>query len=130
KSLAIREAVYLKDTADMDAKLYLGNAYNSIGDILWAKSEREEALASYQKGLTLYEELFKAKPVTNYNLGINWSLNGIAHVQTQMNDFPAALATYKRMLTVSEAILAAEPSNVEYRHNVALANVKVGDALT
>ncbi|HEX3101945.1 MAG TPA: protein kinase, partial [Pyrinomonadaceae bacterium] len=130
KSLAIRETLVASNPSDAGIKWSAGNSYNDVGDMLWAKSASEDALANYNKALTIFEELSKAEPTVNNNQGIVYSLNGIAHVQAQMNDPASAIETYKRKLTIANAILATAPENNVFRYAVAVSYLKLGDSFS
>lgn len=129
KALVIRQTLFLANPADDKIKFELGNSFNNVGDILWAKGENEDALSNYRQGLQLFEELSKSDSQNpKYFSGINYSLAGIAHVQTQLGDSKGALETYRRNLTSAETVLALNPTK-ESQRGVAIANLKLGDAL-
>ncbi|HRH46518.1 MAG TPA: protein kinase, partial [Pyrinomonadaceae bacterium] len=100
KALIIRQTLFSANPTDDNIKYELGNSFNNVGDILWAKGENEDALLTYRQGLQLFEELSKNDSQNpKYFSGLNYSLNGIAHVQTQLGDSKGALETYRRNLT-------------------------------
>ena len=130
KALAIRERLHEANPADESGRHQLGNAYKSIGDILWGTSANRDSLENYQKSLAVYTELSSASPENpKYRYRMAASLNGIGHAQEQMGDTRAALDSYRQMLANNEAAMLSEPSNVEYRRDVGIAKFKVGDCL-
>ncbi len=130
KSLAIREMVFASNPTDAATEFSIGNSYNNIGNILWAKNENEDAILSYQHGLTIHESLSKSGSTVDYNRGRIIALNGIAHAQSQKGDMTGALETYRTMLAVSESILATNPADANYRRNVAVGYLKLADSLS
>lgn len=129
KALVIRQTLFSVNPTDDKIKFELGNSFNNVGDILWAKGENEDALSNYRQGLQLFEELSKSDSQNpKYFSGINYSFTGIAHVQTQLGDSKGALETYRQNLTSAETVLALNPTN-ESQRGVAIAHLKLGDAL-
>ena len=130
KALAIREAPGMVNRADAKTKLELGNSYEKLGDILWAKGESDGALSNYRKAFAAFEKLDQADPNNSrYVSALNLALNGIAHVQTQTGDVKGALETYRKFLAGAEGLLAVDVTDEQNLYNVAVANIKVGDAL-
>lgn len=128
KAVEIREELYRQDPSSL-AKYELGNGYKNLGDILWSAGANEQALSHYEKAMTFFNELSGEDPANlKYRSRVNAVLNGIGHVQEQMDDLPGALESYTRMLTADRELLAAEPNNDEYRRGVAVSYLKVGDA--
>jgi non-specific serine/threonine protein kinase/serine/threonine-protein kinase len=131
KALAIREALFAVNRTDATAKSDLANDYDLVADILWAQGENDEAILNYRKALALFEELVQSDPKNVRDVGgLDVTLNGIAQVQLQRGDINSALDTYRRALAGAEAVLTTDPTNHDYLSSVAIANLKVGDALT
>ena len=129
KALAIREELYAANRPDARTELELGRCYQKVADIFWAKGENDQALSNYRKALAILEKLVQADAKNSqYVIELNRTLNGIGHVQAQSGDFKGALDTCRRFLAGAEILLAADAAGKNVR-NVAVANLRVGDAL-
>ena len=126
KGVAILEALPASEANMPQSRAALGQGYEKVGDILWARGESADSQASYRRALSIYEDL-KTNGELSDNSSLNRVYNRIGQTQEQVGDLVSALQSYQLSLEQSQTLAAAEPENTKYRRAVAIAYAKIGD---
>ncbi len=126
KGVAILEALPVSEANMPQSLAALGQGYEKVGDILWARGESADSQANYRKALSIYEDL-KTNGELFDSSSLNRVYNRIGQTQEQVGDLVRALQSYQLSLEESQTLAAAEPENIKYRRAVAIAFAKIGD---
>lgn len=130
KALAIRQALFSKTPQDAQTRVDLALSFEKVGDVLWAKGSNAESKESYQKALTMIENLDAEKSLpSSENYSFVRLYNRIGYTQEQIGDFEGALESYQKSRIYGENLIKAEPANTKYRRGLAVGYLKIGDIL-
>jgi tetratricopeptide (TPR) repeat protein len=101
---------------------------NKVGDMLRAQGQPAEALASYQKALTIVDKLATQDPENaRWQRDLSVTCNKVGDVLNDQKQLPEAEKSYQRGLTIRERLAKQDPENVEWQHDLALSYERVGD---
>ena len=102
-----------------------------IGDILFSKGETEEALASYEKGLAIAEELARKDGKSNLELhrDLSVSYDRIGDLLDKKGDLAGALTHFKKGLAIAKALSRQDPENKAWAWDLSASYERVGDVL-
>lgn len=135
KAVATFEELASSRAADLQPRIDLASAYDSLGDLLGrpgvsSLGDREGALAAYRKSLDHWQAALNTD-ATNRRAqrAIGISAMKLADVHTERGDKDAALDNYRKAQQVLEAFSAADPSSVSARRTLAVLYRKMGAAL-
>ena len=85
------------------------------------------ALAAYQAGLTIREDLAKRDPAnTQWQRDLSVSHNKMGDVLVSQGDGPGALAAYQAALTIREGLAKRDLANTQWQVDVAVSCSKLG----
>jgi predicted negative regulator of RcsB-dependent stress response len=105
-------------------------ALNGIGDVLVFQGDGPGALAAYQAGLTIREDLAKRDPAnTQWQRDLSVSHNKMGDVLVSQGDGPGALAAYQAGLTIAEDLAKRDPANTQWQRDLSVSHNKMGDVL-
>jgi tetratricopeptide (TPR) repeat protein len=132
--------VYLDNLAaesggDASLRGELASAYGKIGDIqgnpFFANlGDMDGALASYNKGLAIREDLFAADPGNkNVRFNLSLSLGSIGDLHWAKGDYPNALDEYRRALILAESVANEDPSAAANKYALAHRHYSIGQTL-
>ena len=128
KALAIREAMHGIDPDNSRIRYDVATDHEMIGDILWAQGENSGAEEDYNIAFAAYDELARNRTSPDVSaLGRIYARLG--QIQKQNGNFEKAAASYESSLKEAEALMVAEPGNLDRRRGVAVAYSKTGDIL-
>jgi hypothetical protein len=98
-----------------------------MGEVLVAQGDGPGALAAYQAGLTIAEDLAKRDPAnTEWQRDLSISNNKIGDVLVAQGDGAGALAAYQAGLTIAEDLAKHDPANTQWQVDVAVSCGKLG----
>jgi predicted negative regulator of RcsB-dependent stress response len=107
-----------------------GCALNGNGDVLVVQGDSAGALAAYQTGLMIREDLAKLDPVNmEWQRDLFVSKTKIGDVLVAQGDGAGALATYQSGLTIAEGLAKRDPANTQWQRDLSVSNIKIGDLL-
>ena len=113
----------LDETCDADAHFAQGFEFRKTG-------RPEEAIASYQKALTLYEALAKAHPTElKYQSDLANTHNAQGNLFLQMDHldcYRQAEVSYQKALTIRAALAKADTTVTEYQSDLANTHYNMG----
>ncbi|MFN9629578.1 MAG: NB-ARC domain-containing protein, partial [Cyanobacteriota bacterium] len=105
-------------------------AWAGIGDVRRAQGNGPGALAAYQAGLTIAEDLAKRDPAnTEWHRDLSVSHYRIGDVLVSQGNGPGALAAYHAGLTIAEDLAKRDPANTQWQRDLSVSNTKIGDVL-
>lgn len=118
------------------ARANLALIHSRVGDAQAETGDLTGALASYQKSVAIHESLVRENPSNatlrrELKVAYNWLGNFLGNPSfINQGDKTSALGYYRKGLTISEELVAADPKNVLARVDLAISYGKVGDVLT
>ncbi len=133
KALPVLERLASADPGNEELRQRLSDGYSMLGRGLLITNQLQGALEQFQRTVDVREELARAHP-ENYRyqreLMIAYSKVGdvLGPVAPTLDDPVRALASYKKMLAISENLAAADPANARAQFDYAMALTKTGDA--
>ncbi|MFN6338479.1 MAG: tetratricopeptide repeat protein [Cyanobacteriota bacterium] len=102
-------------------------ALNGIGDVLVLQGDGPGALAAYQAGLRIAEDLAKRDPAnTEWQRDLSVSQEKMGDVMKLQQNFPAALASYQASLAIRDNLTSHDPSNALWQVDLAEACLALG----
>lgn len=129
----MREAMDITDKllpGSQELAVYEGATRNPafLGDALAETGRYDEALAMYQKSLSLAEQAPAAFPDKAVKHRIVVAKERLGFIYDTMGDWQRSLDNHLQFLAIEEQLALVEPSNVEYMRARATALDHVGDA--
>ncbi|WP_411873426.1 tetratricopeptide repeat protein [Vulcanococcus limneticus] len=107
-----------------------GWGLNGRGDVLVAQGDGPGALAAYQAGLAIAEDLAKRDPAnTEWQRDLSVSNIKIGDVLVAQGDGPGALAAYQAGLAIAEGLAKRDPANTEWQRDLSVSHDRIGDVL-
>lgn len=116
KAAKLREAVYLANPADLDAKEKLAANYYTTARTLWNNSQTAEASEAFERSLKLRRELVAAVPASvefQNRLAVLLIDYGAIPVFNSQTD--KALVLFDEALAIVEKLRAADPNNADFK---------------
>jgi tetratricopeptide (TPR) repeat protein len=111
----------------------LSVSYNKIGDVLVALGDCPGALAAYCKDLAITESLATSDPAnTQWQRDLSVSHDRIGDMlctQGDIGTYDKALASYRKGLSIREALAARNPANTQWQRDLSVSHNKIGDML-
>lgn len=108
----------------------LSVALHAVGDVLRARGQLEEALASYRGSLVIRERLAAAdRGNAQWQRDLSAVHNRIGDALESQGKLDAALASYRKSVAICEAMAAADPGNPIWQRSLSVALGRVGDVL-
>ena len=102
-------------------------AWLGFGDVLVKQGDGPGALAAYQAGLRIREDLAKRDPAnTEWQRDLSVSHERMGDVLVKQGDGPGALAAYQAGLRIAEDLAKRDPANTEWQVDVAVSCAKLG----
>jgi tetratricopeptide (TPR) repeat protein len=105
-----------------------------LGDFLASRGQAgdaEQALAYYQRSLTVSEELLRANPQSAQAArDVSVSLERKGDLLLRLNRSAEAAELFKQVLPIREKLLAANPGSAAAKQDVAVARFNVGEGLS
>jgi hypothetical protein len=98
-----------------------------MGDVLVSQGDGPGALAAFQAGLTIREDLAKRDPAnTQWQRDLSVSHERMGDVLVSQGDGPGALAAFQAGLTIAEDLAKRDPANTQWQVDVAVSYSKLG----
>ena len=89
----------------------------------------DAALASFQKSLTINEQLVQVDPSnTNWQHGLGVSHSRLGDVNQRQGRLDAALASFQKSLSIVEQLVQVDPSNANWKRELDAIKVRLGKA--
>ncbi len=130
KGLALLQAAADGVSDDAEPLRDVARTHNRIGLLLRELNRPEEADGHFDiasRTLEALDRRFPGHAGVKSDLIFSHQIAGDRHVQGA--EFEQALATQRRILTISEELLAAQPGNGSHRHNVASSHNQIANLL-
>ena len=118
--------------ANAQLRLDLARSYVLVGDALVATGDLTGGLAHYRQSLAVREGLAAADPTNGqmrHELAVSYQRLGdtLGNPRfTNLGDTAGALESYRKMLAIFEALVAADPQNTRKRHSLSIGYEKMG----
>ena len=92
----------------------IANTLNNLGILQKQQNDYPAALQSFEEALTICRTLAQTNPNTptgqTYLSGIALTLNNLGNLQTQQNDYPAALQSFEEALNTYQTLAQTNPA--------------------
>lgn len=116
KAARLREAVYVANPANLEAKEKLANNYYTMARTLWNNSQTAEAEAEFEKGLKLRRELVAAQPDSvQYQNRLATLLIDYGAIPVFNSQTDKALVLFDEAFAIVEKLRSAEPENPDFK---------------
>ncbi|MGL4551678.1 MAG: tetratricopeptide repeat protein, partial [Gemmataceae bacterium] len=113
-----RAALNASEASDGSGSVAAGDCHLWLGHTLSARHQPREALAAYQRSLTIYREKVPGNVAV-----ISWVHLQIGHRKVHLTDYDGAVADYEWVVRLAGEQLAAEPKRYVPRLVWGLANI-------
>ncbi len=121
KAQQLREAVYLADPTNLEAKEKLAQNYYVTARTLWFTNRTEEAAAFYKKGIKLRRELVAASPDSaEANNGLAITLINAGAIPEFSYKTTEALVYFNEAFAIIEKMRAKYPEHRELKKTLSL----------
>jgi tetratricopeptide (TPR) repeat protein len=130
KGLATMEDLVKAEPGRSDWQQDLAIAVTKTGDVMMATGRQADALAHYERSLSLLSPLAADDPaslVLQHRLAA--AHERLANAQTMLERSQEALASYEHSRQIVERIAASDPANRAFQRDLAVAHNKVANAL-
>ena len=117
------------DPANIDAMYAAQDGNLRLGDIVRQQGDVKGALVYEQKSLALARALVAMEPTTKAQRSLSLSLRVLAAAYSQLDDQAAAAPYIVEAASVSEALLAQDPTNAALGQDVLRTREKVAEVL-
>ena len=115
---------------DLAYQRELSVALHAVGNVLRARGQLEEALASYRASLVIRERLAAADPSNaTWQRDLSWAHNNLGDALEGQGKLDAALASYRKSLAICETMAAAEPNDAVWQRSLSMALGRIADVL-
>jgi len=115
-AIAGYEATLQANRADNDVRFALANAFQAQGNLYFNSNHKESRLA-YAKAVDLQEELLRIDPTSeDYKRELAKSYNGLAVMQADVNDGPAAFRSGQRCVELRQELVLNHPDSPILQH--------------
>jgi tetratricopeptide (TPR) repeat protein len=105
-----------------------GVALNDLGNARLAQGDLAGALASYQAGHRIAEDLQRADPEgVEGQRDLAVSHNKIGEVKQAQGDLTGALASYQAAFDIMERLAEADPGNADWQRDLSISHERIGD---
>ena len=120
----------LRNAQAADDSWSMSCAWEGIGDVLVSRGDGKGALAAYQAGLTIREDLMKRDPTNSqWQQNLSIILNKIGDMLLDQGNDAVALAAFQIGLSIAEELANRDPANTVWQRHLSICNVLVGDVL-
>jgi non-specific serine/threonine protein kinase/serine/threonine-protein kinase len=124
RAAEIFQALVTADPGDNEARRGLAVCYERTVGVLLAAGDVGRALTTMRQAVDVYEALAAVAAVNRVDLASVYFRS--AEALMFGGDWPAALRNYQKSLSLREALLADQPSNVDNRVRVSVTRSQIG----
>ena len=129
EALAIQTVLLSKSPDDATLLSNAALTHRRIGGLL--KERPSEARAEYEAAVANRKKLFESDPGSvPWRTGLITDYLLLGDTLSQLKDFRGAAQNYNAAIQVQEGLVRKDPSNVVWQRQLAIANLKRGDAST
>ena len=129
EALAIQTVLLSKSPDDATLLSNAALTHRRIGGLL--KDKPSEARAEYEAAVANRKKLFESDPGSvPWRTGLITDYLLLGDTLSQLKDFRGAAQNYNAAIQVQEGLVRKDPSNVVWQRQLAIANLKRGDAST
>ncbi|MBP9664295.1 MAG: protein kinase [Pyrinomonadaceae bacterium] len=116
KAAKLREAVYLADSSDLDAKEKLAANYYTTARTLWNNSQTQEATEAFERSLKLRRELVASRPSSvEYQNRLAVVLIDYGAIPVFNSQTAQALVLFDEALAIVEKLRGQDPENADFK---------------
>jgi len=109
-----------------DNRILLAESHTHVGNILRTIHQQEQSIESYRAAIGIYESI-PQNDRARRNLTVAYSR--IANAYMELGHLPAARETFERSRALREELSNANPKNLDYRRNLIVVNISLGNVL-